>query len=101
MNPVFNQRINIQFSNDISLTIKREDLIHPFVSGNKFRKLKYNLLQAKAENKTTLLTFGGAFFASFPLFYATSFSGAYWAWTTLLFSFIVQAPSGIIPRSSA
>ena len=61
MNPVFNQSINIQFPNDISLTIKREDLIHPFVSGNKFRKLKYNLLQAKAENKTTLLTFGGAF----------------------------------------
>ncbi len=61
MNPVFNQPINIQFSNDISLTIKREDLIHPFVSGNKFRKLKYNLLQAKAENKTALLTFGGAF----------------------------------------
>ncbi|KAF2082851.1 1-aminocyclopropane-1-carboxylate deaminase/D-cysteine desulfhydrase [Flavobacterium sharifuzzamanii] len=61
MNPVFNQHINIDFPNDISLTIKREDLIHPFVSGNKFRKLKYNLLQAKAENKKTLLTFGGAF----------------------------------------
>lgn len=42
---------------------------------------------------TTLVTFGGAFFASFPLFYATSFSGAYWAWTALLFSFIVQAVS--------
>ncbi len=41
--------------------IKREDLIHPIVSGNKFRKLKYNLIQAKAENKETLLTFGGAF----------------------------------------
>jgi 1-aminocyclopropane-1-carboxylate deaminase len=61
MNPVFNQNINIQFPNHISLTIKREDLIHPFVSGNKFRKLKYNLLQAKAVNKETLLTFGGAF----------------------------------------
>jgi 1-aminocyclopropane-1-carboxylate deaminase len=45
----------------ISLVIKREDLIHPFVSGNKFRKLKYNLLQAKAENQSTLLTFGGAY----------------------------------------
>ena len=56
-----NQEIHITFPNDISLTIKREDLIHPFVSGNKFRKLKYNLLQAKAENKETLLTFGGAF----------------------------------------
>ena len=61
MNPVFNQPINISFPDDISLTIKREDLIHPFVSGNKFRKLKYNLLQAKAENQSTLLTFGGAF----------------------------------------
>lgn len=61
MNSVFNQKINIQFPNNISLVIKREDLIHPFVSGNKFRKLKYNLLQAKAENKEIVLTFGGAF----------------------------------------
>ncbi|OXB01563.1 1-aminocyclopropane-1-carboxylate deaminase [Flavobacterium pectinovorum] len=58
---MLNQNININFPNDISLTIKREDLNHPFISGNKLRKLKYNLLQAKAENKTTLLTFGGAF----------------------------------------
>ena len=56
-----NQNININFPNDISLTIKREDLNHPFISGNKLRKLKYNLLQAKAEKQTTLLTFGGAF----------------------------------------
>lgn len=47
--------------NGITIAIRREDLIHPFVSGNKFRKLKYNLLQAKVENQTTLLTFGGAF----------------------------------------
>lgn len=47
--------------NGISVAIRREDLIHPFVSGNKFRKLKYNLLQAKKENQKTLLTFGGAF----------------------------------------
>jgi cytochrome bd ubiquinol oxidase subunit II len=40
---------------------------------------------------TTLVTFGGAFFASFPLFYATSFGGAYWVWTAILFSFIIQA----------
>lgn len=45
----------------ITLFIRREDLIHPFISGNKFRKLKYNLVQAKAENQDTLLTFGGAF----------------------------------------
>lgn len=47
--------------NGVSLHIKREDLIHPFVSGNKFRKLKYNLLEAKKQNQNTLLTFGGAF----------------------------------------
>ncbi len=56
-----NQKLAIQFPNSVSVTIKREDLIHPVVSGNKFRKLKYNLLQAKTENKKTLLTFGGAF----------------------------------------
>lgn len=56
-----NQEVQIQFPNSISVTIKRDDLLHPVVSGNKFRKLKYNLLQAKSENKKTLLTFGGAF----------------------------------------
>ena len=56
-----NQKLIIKFPNAISVTIKREDLIHPFVSGNKFRKLKYNLLQAKEENQETLLTFGGAY----------------------------------------
>ena len=56
-----NQKVLTSFPNAISVQIKREDLIHPFVSGNKFRKLKYNLLQAKTENHDTLLTFGGAF----------------------------------------
>ncbi len=42
---------------------------------------------------TTLVTFGGAFFASFPLFYSTSFGGAYWVWFAILFAFIVQAVS--------
>ena len=56
-----NQAIAIDLPKGISLVIKRDDLIHPFVSGNKFRKLKYNLLQAKAEKKSKLLTFGGAF----------------------------------------
>ncbi len=42
---------------------------------------------------TTLVTFGGAFFASFPLFYSTSFSGAYWVWILLLFTFVFQAVS--------
>jgi len=56
-----NQAIAIDLPKGISLVIKRDDLIHPFVSGNKFRKLKYNLLQAKAENQSALLTFGGAY----------------------------------------
>ena len=49
------------YQNDISLFIKRDDLIHPIISGNKFRKLKYNLIEAKNQKKITLLTFGGAF----------------------------------------
>ena len=58
---VVNQQIAFQFPNEITLHIKREDLIHPFISGNKFRKLKYNLIKANEEKKTKLLTFGGAF----------------------------------------
>lgn len=57
---------------EISLFIKREDLIHPEISGNKYRKLKYNLLQAQSENKKTLLTFGGAFSNHIS---ATAFAG--------------------------
>lgn len=55
-----NQKITIEHP-DISLYIKREDLLHPHISGNKYRKLKYNLAQAQKENKQVLLTFGGAF----------------------------------------
>jgi 1-aminocyclopropane-1-carboxylate deaminase len=44
----------------VSLSLKREDTLHPIISGNKFRKLKYNLQAAKSQNKHTLLTFGGA-----------------------------------------
>ncbi|MCB5980636.1 pyridoxal-phosphate dependent enzyme [Flavobacterium psychrophilum] len=55
-----NQNIETQNST-ITLTIKREDLLHPFVSGNKFRKLKYNILDAKNNNCKKLITFGGAF----------------------------------------
>ena len=50
-----------EFSNGISLHLKREDLLHPEVSGNKFRKLKYNILEAEKQKKKTLLTFGGAY----------------------------------------
>ena len=42
---------------------------------------------------TTLVTFGGAFFASFPLFYSTSFGGAYWVWIIILLTFVLQAVS--------
>ncbi len=57
---ILTQEIQLN-SSKISVFIRREDLIHPIVSGNKFRKLKYNLLQAKAEKQQTLLTFGGAY----------------------------------------
>ena len=56
-----NQKINLISEKEIVLYIKREDLLHPIISGNKFRKLKYNLEEAKQKNKKTLLTFGGAF----------------------------------------
>jgi 1-aminocyclopropane-1-carboxylate deaminase len=56
-----NQKIPLHFPNGIELFIKREDQLHPIISGNKFRKLKYNIRAAKEQNKKTLLTFGGAF----------------------------------------
>lgn len=49
------------FQNNIELFIKREDLLHPIISGNKFRKLKYNILKAKELNCSQLVTFGGAY----------------------------------------
>jgi cytochrome d ubiquinol oxidase subunit II len=56
------------------------------------RKMLVNALGRKWEfTFTTLVTFGGAFFASFPLFYSTSFGGAYWVWMAILFPFILQA----------
>lgn len=58
------------------------------------RKLMVNSTGRKWEfTFTTLVTFGGAFFASFPLFYSTSFGGAYWLWMIILFSFVLQAVS--------
>jgi cytochrome d ubiquinol oxidase subunit II len=56
------------------------------------KKMIVNAMGRKWEfTFTTLVTFGGAFFASFPLFYATSFGGAYWVWIAILFSFLIQA----------
>lgn len=56
-----NQPVNIPLPNGISLTFKREDLLHPQISGNKFRKLKYNIIFAQENGFETLLTFGGAY----------------------------------------
>ena len=56
-----NQPVHFSFKNNVTLSVKREDLLHPHISGNKFRKLKYNILEAKKQDFTRLLTFGGAF----------------------------------------
>lgn len=56
-----NQKIEIQFKSGIELYIKRDDLNHPFISGNKLRKLKYNLIEAKETGFNKIVTFGGAF----------------------------------------
>lgn len=66
MSPAFhsyNQEVDLPILQEkhISLSIKREDLIHPHISGNKYRKLKYNLKEAEKQGHDTLLTFGGAF----------------------------------------
>lgn len=71
-----------------------QSLIYRFSKSENQRAMIVNALGRKWEfTFTTLVTFGGAFFASFPLFYSTSFGGAYWAWMALLFCFIVQAVS--------
>lgn len=65
------------------------------------RQLMVNSLGRKWElTFTTLVVFGGAFFASFPLFYSTSFGGAYWLWMLILVSFVVQAVSYEYRRKS-
>lgn len=62
-NKVVNQQVILKELKEfeIPLFMKREDRIHPFISGNKYRKLKYNVLKADEQNKQTLLTFGGAY----------------------------------------
>lgn len=56
-----NQHVDLYEKSGVSLCVKREDLIHTFVSGNKYRKLKYNLVEAKIQGFKILLTFGGAY----------------------------------------
>jgi cytochrome bd ubiquinol oxidase subunit II len=71
-----------------------QTLIYTLGKTENQRKLIVNALGRKWEfTFTTLVTFGGAFFASFPLFYSTSFGGAYWVWMLILFSFVIQAVS--------
>ena len=76
------QEIKRQFltEKDIQLFIKREDLNHPLIMGNKWRKLKYNLEQARVEEHTTLLTFGGAFSNHI---YATAAAGKEFGFKTI------------------
>lgn len=71
-----------------------QTLIYNLGKTNAERSMIINSLGRKWElTFTTLVTFGGAFFASFPLFYSTSFGGAYWVWMAILFAFIIQAIS--------
>ncbi|SDD16707.1 cytochrome d ubiquinol oxidase subunit II [Williamwhitmania taraxaci] len=71
-----------------------QTLIYTVAKNEDERRLVINSLGRKWEfTFTTLVTFGGAFFASFPLFYSTSFGGAYWVWMAILFAFIIQAVS--------
>jgi len=69
-----------------------QSMIYSLPQNNLQKTMIVNSLGRKWEfTFTTLVTFGGAFFASFPLFYATSFGGAYWVWIAILFSFTIQA----------
>jgi cytochrome bd ubiquinol oxidase subunit II len=71
-----------------------ETLFFTIAKNEEEKSLLVNTLGRKWEfTFTTLVTFGGAFFASFPLFYATSFGGAYWVWFAILISFVIQAVS--------
>jgi cytochrome d ubiquinol oxidase subunit II len=71
-----------------------QTLLYTIAKNETERTLLVNTLGRKWEfTFTTLVTFGGAFFASFPLFYATSFGGAYWVWFAILVFFVIQAVS--------
>lgn len=71
-----------------------QSLLFGIVKDKEEKTLLVNALGHKWElTFTTLVTFGGAIFASFPLYYSTSFGGAYWLWMTILFLFVIQAVS--------
>lgn len=75
----------VQGANSQIFTLGKDEAERQLIINSTGRKWEFTF--------TTLVTFGGAFFASFPLFYSTSFSGAYWVWMLILFSFVLQAVS--------
>ena len=75
----------VQGGNTLIFSLGRDDTERRMLINSTGRKWELTF--------TTLVTFGGAFFASFPLFYSTSFGGAYWLWMLILFTFVVQAVS--------
>ena len=75
----------VQGANSMIFSLGANDVERRLIVNSTGRKWEFTF--------TTLVTFGGAFFASFPLFYSTSFGGAYWLWMIILFSFVVQAVS--------
>lgn len=75
----------VQGGNSLLFTLGRTDEERTLLVNSTGRKWEFTF--------TTLVTFGGGFFASFPLFYSTSFGGAYWLWIIILFSFVLQAVS--------
>lgn len=75
----------VQGANSMIFNLGRTDIERRMLVNSTGRKWELTF--------TTLVTFGGAFFASFPLFYSTSFGGAYWLWMVILFSFVLQAVS--------
>ena len=75
----------VQGGNSLLFTVAHTDEQRKMLVNSTGRKWEFTF--------TTLVTFGGAFFASFPLFYSTSFGGAYWLWMIILFTFILQAVS--------
>lgn len=75
----------VQGGNSLLMTIGKSDEKRRMLVNSTGRKWEFTF--------TTLVTFGGAFFASFPLFYSTSFGGAYWLWMIILFTFVLQAVS--------
>ena len=75
----------VQGANSIIFSLGRTEAERRLLINSTGRKWEFTF--------TTLVTFGGAFFASFPLFYSTSFGGAYWLWMIILFTFVLQAVS--------